>query len=280
MIGLVVLAGLFGLLIGSFLNVVVWRVPRGESLLPDSRCPKCDAAIRPWQNIPVISWLALRGKCANCKNPISKRYPLVELATGVIFALVTWWYASAFGDPFSVDGLVAVGWWAALAGYLWFAAASISLTLIDIELQRLPDAITGTSFVVVAALLGASAAIQGFTAGEWGPLIGVFGGAAAVFAFYFLVAFVYPKGMGGGDVKLAPLVGAALGYIGWSEVIIGTFAGFLFGALWGIALMLAKRAGRKTVIPFGPFMLLGAWAGLVAGSAVMDAYLSVSGLTS
>lgn len=278
MLALVTLVGLFGLLIGSFLNVVVWRVPRGESLLPDSRCPKCDSAIKPWQNIPVISWLVLRGRCANCANPISKRYPLVELATGVIFALATWWYASAFGTPFALDALSSAGWWAGLAGYLWFAAAGISLTLIDIELQRLPDAITVPSFVVVTLLLGGSALVHGAITADWSQLVGVLGGSAALLAFYFTIAFVYPQGIGGGDVKLAPLVGAVLGYVGWPEVIVGGFAGFVLHALWGVTLVLARRATRKTAVALGPFMFAGAWIGLTVGSAIAAGYLSVTGL--
>lgn len=266
-------AGVFGLLIGSFLNVVVWRVPRGESLLPDSRCPSCDAPIRPWQNVPVASWIALRGRCAACGARISARYPLVELGTAVAFVLAAWWIASAFGAP-GPDTAQAVAWWLILVAHLWFAAASISLALIDLEHRRLPDAIVLPSLAVVAALLALAAILLG----DWGRLVSALAAAAALFALYLLIALVYPRGIGGGDVKLAPLIGAVLGFSGWAAVAVGAFAGFLLGAVFGIALMALRRATLKTGIPFGPFMLSGAWIGLVCGDAVMAAYLRLFGL--
>lgn len=270
-------AGLFGLLIGSFLNVVIWRVPRQQSLLPDSRCPGCGEKIRPLHNVPVLSWLALRGRCAACGQVISVRYPLIELSTGIVFALVTWWVIGLFDTAvfFAADRTAtAAAAWLALTGYLWFAAAGIALTAIDLELQRLPDAIVLPSLVVVTVLLGASAALTG----NWGQFITVLAGAAALFAFYFVIVLVYPAGMGGGDVKLAPLIGAATGYLGWSAVAVGAFAGFLIGAIVGVASMLIRRAGRRHAIPFGPWMLAGAWVGIVAGPTVMAAYLRLVGL--
>lgn len=270
-------AGVFGLLIGSFLNVVIWRVPRGESLLPDSRCPGCGAAIRPWQNVPVISWLVLRGKCAHCKAPISVRYPLIELATAVAFGLTTWWYlgsAAAGALSGATAPALAVAAWLTLAAYLWFAAASIALTAIDLELQRLPDAIVLPSLAVVLLLLAGAAGL----AGEWGRLVTILVAAAALFAFYFLIVLVYPQGMGGGDVKLAPLIGAVTGSVGWAAVAVGAFAGFLIGAAIGLTLMAAGRVKRKQGVPFGPSMLLGAWVGLVWGPVLMEAYLALVGL--
>lgn len=268
-------AGVLGLLIGSFLNVVVWRVPRGESLLPASRCPRCGAAIRPWQNVPVISWLALRGRCASCRARISIRYPLVEIGTGAGFALTTWWFTEAFGPPADHSAVAATGWWAALVAYLWLAAASIALALIDLELRRLPDPIVRLSIAVVAGLL----ALAALLAGDWAGLLGVAGGAAALFALYLAIALVYPQGIGGGDVKLAPVLGAALGFVGWGALAVGAFAGFLFGALSGLLLIALRRATRKTGIPFGPFMLLGAWVGLAWGEDLMGAYLGLFGLS-
>src|SRR5690554_5688882 len=125
----VFLAGVFGLLIGSFLNVVIWRVPRGESLLPNSACPKCAQPIRPWQNVPVLSWLFLRGKCANCNAPISVRYPLIELITAVVLGLVTWWFLTSSNGSALLGAQgpsLAATAWCAFAAYLWFAAASIA----------------------------------------------------------------------------------------------------------------------------------------------------------
>lgn len=266
-----------GLLIGSFLNVVVWRVPRGESLIPDSHCPRCDIPIRPWQNVPVISWLVLRGRCAGCGERISARYPLVELGTGVSFVLVAWWFAE--WGPLAAGGASAgsaavTAWWLGLAAYLWFAAAGIALTLIDLEHKRLPDAIVLPSLGVIVVLLAGAAILDA----DWGRLISTLGGAAGLFAFYLLVALVYPRGIGGGDVKLAPLVGAVLGFVAWSAVAVGAFAGFLLGAVVGLLLIAARRATRKSGIPFGPFMLLGSWVGILWGQPLTDAYLALFGL--
>lgn len=283
-------AGVFGLLIGSFLNVVIWRVPRGESLLPDSHCPNCDQPIRPWQNVPVISWIALRGRCSNCGAPISVRYPLVELGTALAYALVAWWYASAFAYPGGAGGgaagsaavatsseagpVIVVAWWLGLAAYLWFAAASISLAMIDLDLQRLPDAIVLPALGVMLVLLGTSAALRG----DWAQLITVVLAAAAMFAFYFLIVLVYPAGMGGGDVKLAPVLGAAAGFVGWGAVIVGAFAGFAVGAAVGLTVMAVRRVGMKHAIPFGPSMLVGGWIGVTTGEPLMRAYLGFVGL--
>lgn len=267
-------AGVFGLLIGSFLNVVIWRVPRGESLLPDSHCPSCDAPIRPFHNVPVISWLLLRGRCASCNTRISARYPLVEITTGVAFVLVAGWVFSVIGAAtlFGAAGaLAAIAAWLVLAAYLWLAAISIALTLIDLEHKRLPDAIVLPSIAVVAGLLAAAAAIGG----NWPQLLSTLAGAAILFAAYFLIVLVYPRGLGGGDVKLAPVLGAALGFVGWDALAVGAFAGFVLGAVYGLTLIVLRRGGRKTEIPFGPFMLAGAWLGLCVGPAIMHAYLSL-----
>ncbi|NLB48179.1 MAG: prepilin peptidase [Microbacteriaceae bacterium] len=168
----------------------------------------------------------------------------------------------------------AIAAWAALAAYLWFVSISIALSVIDFELQRLPDAIVLPSIGVVAGLLSLSAVLGG----NWAQLIAVIGGAAALFVFYFVIVLVYPKGMGGGDVKLAPVVGAALGYIGWDAVIVGGFAGFAIGAIVGLVVMAVRRVGRKHALPFGPWMLAGAWLGIVLGPQIMLAYLRLVGL--
>lgn len=273
---LLVFAGVMGLVIGSFLNVVIWRVPRGESLVPASRCPGCGVAIRPWQNVPVLSWLALRGKCAKCSQRIRARYPLIELATGVAFVLVVWWYQAAFGAP--GEGRAAVSWWVGLLAYLWFAAVGIALAAIDVELKRLPDAIVLPSLAVVGILLLGSAALTG----DWERALTVLIAGVALFLFFFLMILVYPAGMGFGDVKLAPLIGMAMGFVGWPAVAVGAFAGFLIGAMVGLgAIALNSRAraeGRKHAIPFGPWMLVGSWVGIVWGDSIMRAYLRFTGL--
>ena len=272
-LALIIALGGFGILIGSFLNAVIWRVPRGESLLPASRCPHCGARIRPWHNVPLLSWIALRGRCADCRSPISARYPLVELATGAAFAAVTWWWltVSAPGGPLDVRPAVAAAWWLALAAYLWLAAASLALALIDLEHRRLPVAIVLPTGVAVLGLFSGAALLTQ----DWPRLVSTLSGSAILFALYLVIALIAPRGIGGGDVKLAPVLGAPLGFLGWGALAVGGFAGFLLGALAGLVLIAAGRATRRTALPFGPFMLMGAWFGLVAGPWLMAAYLSL-----
>ena len=251
---LVALAGALGLLIGSFLNVVIWRVPRGESVVsPPSHCPSCGNQVRPRDNLPVVSWLLLRGRCRDCGGPISRRYPLVELATGAVFFVM----AARFG------------WDAALPAYLYLAAIGVALWMIDLDVKRLPNAIVLPSYPVAAALLTVAAAATG----NWGDLLRAGIAMAALYGFYFLLAFIYPAGMGFGDVKLAGVLGLYLGYLGWAEVVAGGFLGFLFGGVVGVVLMAAQKAGRKSQIPFGPFMLAGALVAILWGGALADLYM-------
>lgn len=254
---LTVAVGLLGLAIGSFLNVVIWRVPRGESVVsPPSACPACGNPIRPRDNIPLAGWLLLKGRCRDCSEPISARYPLVELGTGVLFAVM----ALRFGlDP-------------VLPAYLYLAAVGIALALIDIDVKRLPDALTLPSYPVVGVLLGI-AALAGSDSGDF---VRALLGGAAMFAFYFALCFAYPAGMGFGDVKLSGVLGLATAWVGWGAWAVGLFGGFLFGGLWGIVLIVAKRGGRKSKVPFGPFMLAGALLGVLAGQNLFDGYLSLT----
>lgn len=283
---LVIVAGVLGLLIGSFLNVVAFRVPAKISLLRESRCPHCDTAIKWWQNVPVVSWIALRGKCANCKAPISARYPIVEAVTGIAFALVMWWGLVVYEGLLSmslteywllptVDGTVhAADLWAlglVIVAYLYFAAISIVLTLIDLDTHRLPNSIVLPSYLVAGILFTVAA----WLTGEWGLLLVAAVGMAVMYLFYFLLRAARPGGMGGGDVKLAGVIGIYLGWLGWGALAVGAFAAFLWGGLFGIALMLLRRAGRKTAIPFGPWMILGAWTGVFAGQAVGKWYVNL-----
>jgi leader peptidase (prepilin peptidase)/N-methyltransferase len=241
-VALLLLVLLLGLAVGSFLNVVIHRVPRGESVVsPASRCPRCGTPIRARHNIPVLGWLILRGRCADCGTPISVRYPLVELGTGLLFAALTW----------RLDRL---GRLPAVPAYLWFAAIGIALALIDLELRKLPNAIVLPSYPVIAVLLTGAAAWQN----DWWPLARAGLGAAALFGFFLLLVLIAPAGMGWGDVKLAGLLGGVLGYLSWSALLIGGFSGFVLGAVVGVFAMAAGRAGRKTALPFGPFMIAGA----------------------
>ncbi len=263
-IGAAVFAGLVGLAVGSFLNVVVWRVPRGGSLsAPPSACPKCGHAIRAYDNIPVLSWLVLRGKCRDCHEPISPRYPLVEFSTALIFVGVTLWAL-----------ILPAGIWRTPA-YLYFAAVSVALTLIDLDTRKLPNRIVVPSLVIMPALL----ALASFGSGDWWTLLWAIVGGVALFIFYFTLVLIYPQGMGFGDVKLAALVGMALGYLGWGSLIVGAFAAFLLGGVFSIALLLTGKATRKSGIPFGPWMLLGAWVGIFCGNEISEWYLALVGIS-
>jgi leader peptidase (prepilin peptidase)/N-methyltransferase len=260
---IVVVVFALGLIIGSFLNVVAWRVPRGESIVhPPSACPHCGTPIKPHDNVPVLSWLVLRGRCRSCNGPISPRYPLVELGTGSAFAAVTF---AGFLNIYSL---------ALVPLLLYFAAISIVLALIDIDTHRLPNPIVLPSYLVVFALLALASALTG----NWWALIWALCGGAILFATYFVMVLIYPRGMGFGDVKLAGVIGLVLGWLGWGTLAVGGFAAFLLGGLFGILLLLTRKAGRKSAIPFGPWMLVGAWVGVFAGEALSRAYLSLVGL--
>ena len=251
---LVVCTATVGLVIGSFLNVVIWRVPRGESVVrPPSHCPGCGHEIRPRDNVPVLSWLLLRGRCRDCGTGISVRYPLVEAGTAVVFGVLT----------------LAIGLEPDLPAFLYLGAIGVALAMIDIDVKRLPNAIVLPSYPVAAALLTVAAAVDG----RWDDLLRAGLGMVALYAFYFLLALVYPAGMGFGDVKLAGILGLYLGWLGWAEVVTGGFLGFLFGGVVGGALVLVRRAGRKSMLPFGPFMLAGAFVAILWGGALADLYL-------
>ncbi|MBI1377166.1 MAG: prepilin peptidase [Frankiales bacterium] len=256
---LVVAAGVLGLLIGSFLNVVIHRVPRGESVVrPRSRCPRCGTELGARDNVPVVSWLVLRGRCRTCGEPISARYPLVELGTGLLFALTAWW----------------AGWSWELPAYLYLAGIAVALAAIDLDVRRLPDAIVLPSYVVTFALLLLPAVVEG----RWDDLLHAVLTGAGLFAFYFLLAFIYPAGMGFGDVKLAGVLGMYLGWVNWPLAVIATFFAFLIGSVVGVVVMVRSRSGRKTKVPFGPFMLLGTYLALLWGQDVIDWYTSLAGL--
>jgi leader peptidase (prepilin peptidase)/N-methyltransferase len=263
-------AGLGGVLIGSFLNVVVYRVPAGMSISsPPSACPGCHAPIKAYDNVPVISWLALRGRCRSCRTAISARYPIVELATGLFFVVVAariW----PLGDvPTEAAPLVAA--LLELVAFLWLAGASVALAIIDVEHHRLPDAIVLPSYAVGLVLLGASSALSG----EWDALLRGVIGMAALFVFYLALALVKPGAMGLGDVKLAGVLGLWLAWLGWGELVVGAFAAFLLGGLFSIVLLATRRAQRTGGIPFGPWMLAGAWVGVLVGGTVAASYLQL-----
>lgn len=263
---LMVFAGLLGLAIGSFLNVVIYRVPAGKSLTPDSACPHCGIAIRKRDNVPVISWIVLQGRCRGCSEPISARYPLVELGTAVAFLAVTARFGGTLADAGSAAETVAAS--IELVAFLVLTSITIALALIDLDTKRLPNALVLPSLAVGIVLLAAAALVRG----DLQALIGAAVGGAGLFVLYLILALV-SGGMGMGDVKLAAVLGLYLGFLGWGNLLVGAFAAFLFGGVFGLVLMLARRAGRKTAIPFGPWMILGAWLGVFAGEFLASGYL-------
>jgi leader peptidase (prepilin peptidase)/N-methyltransferase len=237
-----------GLCIGSFLNVVAWRLPRGESLVaPGSHCPGCTAPVRPRDNVPVVSWLLLKGRCRDCGTGIAARYPLVESATAVLWIAVV---AAKWGDP------------AQLALGLALVTLMVPVVLIDLEHRLIPNRLTAP-FAVLAVALGL-ALDPGFVPEQ------LLAGTAAG-GFFLLAALAYPRGMGMGDVKLAAVMGLYLGRAVAPAIFLGLIAGVLVGA--AIIARVGAAEGRKTAVPFGPFLALGAIAALFAGAPVMDAYL-------
>jgi leader peptidase (prepilin peptidase) / N-methyltransferase len=251
---LVLLCGVLGLAIGSFLNVVIWRVPRKVSVVrPPSHCPQCETPIRPTDNVPVLSWLLLSGKCRHCGNPIPVRYPLVEAGCGLLFAAV----AARFGAAWE------------LPAYLVLAAALLAISLIDLEHFIVPDRITAPLTVSALGLLGLAAAAE---TNGWRFGRAVLGGVA-FFAFLLLLNLLYPKGMGMGDVKLAFSLGLFLGWLGWGQVFLGGFLSFLLGALVGVGLIVTGIKGRKDVVPFGPFLALGTMLTILCGDPLLRWYI-------
>ena len=243
----VVGTGLFGALIGSFLNVVAHRVPAGESLVsPGSRCPHCGAAVRPWDNVPVVSWLVLRGRCRDCGEPISPRYPLVELATALVFAAVV--AVRGFDDALVLE--------------LPFVAALIALAAIDFDHKLLPNRIVYplAAYGVIATLLvDRDDLVENLIAG------------AGAFTFLLIAVIAYPRGMGMGDVKLAGAMGLYLGL----SVIPALLAAFLSGSIVGVIILAREgAAGRKKAVPFGVFLALGGIVGVLAGPELIDVYES------
>jgi leader peptidase (prepilin peptidase) / N-methyltransferase len=238
-------SGLLGAIIGSFLNVVIHRLPRGESLAtPGSRCPACETPLKPYDNVPVVSWLVLRGRCRACGEPISPRYPLIEFLTAAVFVAVA---AARGADP-------------ELALELPFAAMLIAVAGIDLEHRIVPNKI-----LLPAAIW----AIAGAAVIRTGDLPELLIAGAAAFVVLLLAALAYPAGMGMGDVKLVGVMGLYLGY----AVAPAMFAGFLAGSLVGLG-MLARHgsAARKMGVPFAPFLALGGLLGLLVGPELIDLY--------
>ena len=235
----VVLIGLVGLVVGSFLNVVIYRVPRQKSIIsPASHCTTCKTPIKPWHNVPVLAWLTLRGRCATCQVAISPRYPLVEAGTAALFVAIT----LRFG--LSVE----------LPAYLYLAAVGITLLMIDVDLRQLPNSIVLPSYVVGVLLLMPAGAVHG----DWSQTVRALTGMAALWAIYFALAIAYPLGMSFSDANLAGLLGLYLGWLSWGALLIGAFGAFLIGGVGGVALLATGRTDRRSVVPFGACLILAA----------------------
>jgi len=261
--------GVIGAVIGSFLNVVIHRVPREESIaFPASHCPSCDTAIRPYDNIPVVSWAVLRGRCRSCRAPISARYPAVELLTGVLFALTY---------------LLHSGLTLSLPFDLAFVAAVVALVFIDAEHMLLPNVITypGAALALAARVVVPNLYGVASLGGEQTPawllsLGGAVLGALAGGGFLWLVGWLWERArgveaMGLGDVKMMFMVGA---FLGWPLTLLTVFVGVLTGSLAGVAAM-ARRGERdmQMLLPFGIFLGLGSLVSLLFGTRIIDWYV-------
>ncbi len=276
----VLLSTLIGLLVGSFLNVVIYRLPKMMenewrsqciSLLepekeqaaappfnlatPASRCPHCDHRIRPWENIPLLSYLLLRGRCSSCKSPISMRYPIIELVCGLLTAVVAWHFG--FG-------------WQALAAMV-FSWSLIALTMIDFDHQLLPDNIT-----LPLLWLGLLLSINELFVDSHTSLIGAAAGYLALWSVYWLFKLLTGKeGMGYGDFKLLALLGA---WMGWQMLPVIILLSSVVGAVVGIILILSRGRDRNIPIPFGPYLAAAGWLALIWGAEINQTYLEFSGL--
>jgi leader peptidase (prepilin peptidase)/N-methyltransferase len=244
----VTFAGVLGAVIGSFLNVVAYRLPRRESLIrPASRCPACATHIKPYDNIPILSWLWLRGRCRSCAAPISPRYPLVEALTAALCVGAVLVHHSAAAITLSIVLILLV----------------VPAALIDLEHRIIPNRLTGLG-AVLALVIGLALD----PGGEPERLIA----AVAAGGFLLIAALAYPGGMGMGDVKLAAVMGLFLGPAVAAAVLVGLLTGVLVGVV--IIARKGARDGRKTAIPFGPFLALGALVGVFAGQPIVDLYVN------
>jgi leader peptidase (prepilin peptidase)/N-methyltransferase len=270
----VLFAALLGLLIGSFLNVLIYRLPimmqrewraqaleylecppeaigeRFNLLLPSSRCPHCDHQIRSWENIPLVSWLALRGKCSSCRAPISSRYPLVELACGLLSGYVAW----HFGFTWEAGAMLLLTW------------GLVAMSMIDIDHQLLPDSLV-LPLLWLGLILNSFGLFVSLESALWGAVAGYL----SLWSVYWLFKLVTGKeGMGYGDFKLLAMLGA---WGGWQVLPLTILLSSVVGAVLGTILLRVQRAESSTPIPFGPYLAIAGWIALLWGDWITESYL-------
>ncbi len=249
-----VFIGVMGLLTGSFLNVCIHRIPRHESIVhPPSKCPGCGAGIRAWDNIPVLSYIILGGKCRACKKSISFRYPLVEALNCLLYVLVYLRYGTGWHLPV----------------FLAFVSSLIIITFIDLDFQIIPDVIS-LPWIVIGLIASATVLPDPFMRAESIGWANALIGAVVGFALFIFIVIASRGGMGMGDVKMMAMVGAVTG---WKGVLLTTFAGSVTGAIAGAMIIMLKGGGRKTKVPFGPFLALGTLLSLMLGQEILRLYL-------
>ncbi len=259
MIPVYILTYVIGAVIGSFMNVCIYRLPRNLSIIsPSSRCPSCQSPVRPYDNIPIISYMILKGRCRDCGTPISFRYPLVESLNAIMYTLIIWRFGLGWHIPFMFA----------------FISGLIVITFIDLDFQIIPDSITLTGIPI--GLIASTITIpdpfsREHPVGFINSLIGIVSGGG----LFYLIAILGEKAfgqeaMGGGDIKLMAMVGS---FLGWKSIILTTFAASLTGSVVGIMYMIIKGKGRGMKIPFGPFLALGAIVSLFFGQEILAIYL-------
>lgn len=251
-----VTASIVGLVVGSFVGVVVGRVPAGKSIVsPSSRCMSCDAPVRSFDNVPVVSYLVLRGRCRSCGASIGPRDLAVELATGLLFGLVAWRSPSLWELP----------------AYCVLAAVLVALSAIDLEHLRIP-----TPIIYVALGLGAPLLVLA-SAGthRWPALVTALLAGAIAFSAFFVLFYAVPKGIGFGDVRLSGVCGAYLGWIGPREAVLGFIASFILAGLPAVVLLASGRVNRRTQVPFGPFLAAGTMVAVLFGTTIVHAWSGI-----
>ena len=246
-----VLIFILGLIVGSFSNVCIYRIPKNESIIfPASHCPKCNSPIKPVDNIPLISYILLKGRCRNCKSKISIQYPVVELLTGLIYLIISLIYG------LSVQTLI----------YIILSSALIIIAFIDLNEEIVPDVISLPG-IVIGFIISFFVTYISFINSALGVVVG--GGIILIIGLAGSAIFK-KEAMGGGDVKLAAMIGA---FLGWKYIIISLFLGFFLGALAGIILILSKIKSKEDMVPFGPFIVLGSFVTILWGEKIFSWYL-------